>query len=89
MRNEYFSRAPRYICGNKKRYLVEAKILKEGDVARRNKGFNFFIREIERGADIEKAKKRAWNRYQVKVTYEFEKRMVTDRGRKKLKVVVE
>lgn len=87
----YFSRAPRYICGGGRHYRIEAKILVEGDVALRNRGFDFFIKEIQRGVDIEKAKKRTWNSYRVKIMCEQEvqKTMVTESEKEKLKVTVE
>lgn len=93
MCSEYLSRAPRLICGGGIHYYIEAKILREGDVTQRNNGFDFFVKEIQRGTDIEKARKRTWNSYRVKVKYVLEKqkqnKKVVELEKEHLKVTVE
>lgn len=93
MCNAYFSRAPRLICVGEVHYWIEAKILKEGDITQRNKGFDFFIKEIHKGTDIKKATRRTWNKYRVKVICKYnDNEQNTAKGklpRKDLEVTVE
>lgn len=92
MCNGYFHRVPRSICIGEYQYWIEAKIKKGEDEELRNKAFNFFIEEIKRGVKFEKAKKRVWNKYRVKIDYDEEAKngeenVTPKKG--KLKVTVE
>lgn len=92
MNNGIFHRAPRIIYIRGIPYWIEAEIKKGEDEELKNKGFNFFVEEIKEGVKFEKAKKRVWNKYRVKIDYDDETKNEVENvtpKKGKLKVTVE